>query len=389
MQRARDRLQAVLEALPRAAIVQGGDDVVVNVNRRFVEMFGLEGRVDYAAGAPLGPVVDAVVETFAERPDWIVDTTHAIAARLIHRAAEIPLTDGRVIRRDVEPLYGPDGSPFGSLWTAEDITEERRREHALHRDNIELEELVRQRSEFLASASHSLRTPLTSVLSFCDLLTDPASGPLTDDQRDFLAAIRRNAERMERVMTTLMNATRMRISELPLEFGTVDVPRMLTHAVLDQESATAEAGVFVVLRCAEGPPLRGDEHRLEHAFANLLDNAAKYTPPGGRVEIDAAVDGPHWRVDVADTGIGVPESFREEIFSGFVRAPNAERGGYPGTGLGLMLSREIVRRHGGDLTVADAPGGGTVFTLTLPVAGPPSTASSTASPTAPSTEGDR
>ncbi|MGW5525603.1 PAS-domain containing protein, partial [Streptomyces xanthochromogenes] len=154
----RDRLQAVLEALPRAAIVQGGDDVVIAVNRRFTEMFALAGRVATTPGAPLGPVVDAVCDTFAERPAWVVDTTHAIAARHIHRAAEIELADGRVIRRDVEPLYDAEGVPFGSLWTAEDITEDKRREHALERDNAALAELAGQRNAFLALASHSLRT---------------------------------------------------------------------------------------------------------------------------------------------------------------------------------------------------------------------------------------
>ncbi|WP_344081131.1 PAS domain-containing sensor histidine kinase [Streptomyces crystallinus] len=370
MDRERDRLQAVLEALPRAAIVQGGDEHVVAVNRRFVEMFALAGRVPYEPGAPLGPVVEAVCDTFAERPDWVVDTTHAIAARRIHRAAEIELRDGRVIRRDVEPLCDEDGRPFGSLWTAEDITEDRRREHALRRDNEALAELAQQRNEFLASASHHLRTPLTSIISFCDLLADPASGPLDPDRRQFLEAIRRNAERMATVITTLLDTTRMREPRLRLEFGEVDIARMLEHAVHDRMATLTGAGLFTVLDCAPGPPLYGDEHRLEHVLANLLENAAKYTPPGGRVTIGAAPDGDSWRIAVADTGIGVPEPYREEIFSGFFRAPNAESGGFPGTGLGLTFSRDIVRRHGGELTVADAPGGGAVFTLRLPVAGP-------------------
>ncbi|WP_329402568.1 PAS domain-containing sensor histidine kinase [Streptomyces melanogenes] len=370
MDRERDRLQAVLEALPRAAIVQGGDEHVVAVNRRFVEMFGLAGRVSYEPGAPLGPVVEAVCDTFADRPAWVVETTHTIAARRIHRAAEIDLTDGRVIRRDVEPLYDSGGRPFGSLWTAEDITEDKRREHALRRDNEALAELARQRNEFLASASHSLRTPLTSIISFCDLLADPASGPLDADRLAFLDAIRRNARRMATVITTLLDTTRMREPQLRLEFGEVDIARMLEHAVHDRMSTLTEAGLFTVLACEPGPPLYGDEHRLEHVLANLLENAAKFTPPGGVVGIDAAPEGESWRITVSDTGIGVPEAYREEIFSGFVRAPNAESGGFPGTGLGLTFSRDIVRRHGGDLTVADAPGGGAVFTLRLPVAGP-------------------
>ncbi|MEV7542528.1 ATP-binding protein [Streptomyces sp. NPDC089915] len=367
------QVQAVLEALPRAAIVQGGDERVIAVNRRFTEMFALDAAgVALDPGAPLGPVVDAVRATFAEGPAWTVDTAHAIAARRVHRAAEIRLADGRTIRRDVEPLYDDARNLLGSLWTAEDVTEEKRREHALERDNRTLAELARQRNEFLAHASHSLRTPLASVISFCELLADPVSGPLGPEQRGFLDAVHRNARRMERVIATLMETAVVRAPELSLEFGPVDVPRMLTHAVLDRIADTAAAGVFVVLAPVPGPPLHGDELRLANVLANLLENAAKFTPPGGTVTVTSAVDGGHWTVDVADTGIGVPEEYREEIFSGFFRAPNAENGGFAGTGLGLALSRDIVRRHGGDLTVADAPGreGGAVFTVRLPVAGP-------------------
>ncbi|MFE7312508.1 ATP-binding protein [Streptomyces sp. NPDC057555] len=369
MDRTRDRLQAVLEALPRAAIVQSGDAHVVAVNRRFIELFGLAG-VDHSPGAPLGPVVEEVAGRFAVRPDPIGARSTALAARRVHRAAEFPLADGRIIRRETAPLYDADGRPFGTLWTAEDVTEAKRREHALHRDNAALAELARRRNEFLATASHNLRTPLTSVLSFCDLLADPASGPLGPEQREFLAAIRRNAERMASVITALLEAAAVRDPRHRLEFGTVDVPAMVEHAVLDRMPTLTAAGVFTVLRCRPGPPLHGDAHRLAQVLDNLLENAAKFTPPGGRVEIDAAADDDTWRIEVADTGIGVPEQYREEIFSGFVRAPNAEHGGYPGTGLGLAFSRDIVRRHGGELTVSGTPGRGAVFTLRVPTGGP-------------------
>ncbi|MCB5169228.1 sensor histidine kinase [Streptomyces bambusae] len=364
-------VQAVVAALPRAAIVQGGDERVIAVNRRFTEMFGLDGReVDLTPGAPLDPVVEAVCARFAARPDWVVDTVHAIAARKVHRAAEIELVDGRTVRRDVEPLYDRSGAVVGSLWTAEDISAAKRREHALERDNQALAELARQRNDFLAAASHNLRTPLTSILGFCALLADPAGGPLEAGQREFLDAIARNARRMEREITALMDTTAMRAPQLALEFGPVDVGRMLTQAVLDRMATTAAAGVFTVLDAQAGPALHGDEHRLAAVLANLLENAAKFTPPGGRIRVTAEAGAGEWTVAVADTGIGVPEQYREEIFSGFTRAPNAEDGGFAGTGLGLAFSRAIARRHGGDLTVGPAAGGGAVFTLRLPLGGP-------------------
>ncbi|WP_229898884.1 PAS domain-containing sensor histidine kinase [Streptomyces hiroshimensis] len=350
----RTLLDALLEALPAGAVVQGPDDRVLAANRRFTRMFGAEVR---AGGMP--------VFGAESRAGGIPGGRH------VHRTAEIPLADGRTLRRVIEPLrHG--GAYLGALWTYDDITEHKRRERDLERDNVALTELARQRNAFTAAASHELRTPLTSIISFCELLTDPAFGALTHEQASFLEAVRRNADRMQRVISDLLLTTRMRATAgLELEFGAVEVDRMLLDAVLDRMGAAQEAGLFTVLECAPGPLLRGDRHRLQNVLANLLENAAKYTPAGGRISVTAAPHGEFWEIEVADTGIGVPEEFREEIFNGFVRAPNARTGGYPGTGLGLAISRAIVQLHGGAITVGGAEGGGAAFVIRLPVAGPP------------------
>ncbi|MEV4438889.1 ATP-binding protein [Streptomyces sp. NPDC049577] len=367
----RGRLQAVLEALPAGALLQSPRDEVLAVNRRFVTMFDLDGRVDLSPGAPVRPLVPLVRAFFA---DHTAPRTpgEILARRHVHRVAEIPFTDGRVIRREVEPLRH-DGEYLGALWVYADITERKRRERDLERDNRELTELARQRNSFTAAASHELRTPLSSVISFCDLLADPAFGALTDEQSSFVDAVRRNAARMQRVISDLLLTTRMRAAAPDLEFAPVDVPHMLLEALLDHMPAIEAAGLFAVLDCDPGPPLRGDGHRLRHVIGNLLENAAKFTPPGGRLDITAAPRGPYWDIEVADTGIGIPDQYRHEIFSGFVRAPNARSGGYPGTGLGLAIARTVVQLHGGTITAAGHGGGGSgaVFRIRLPIAGPP------------------
>ncbi|WP_079110494.1 PAS domain-containing sensor histidine kinase [Streptomyces roseifaciens] len=353
-------LDALLEALPSGAAVQSPDGQVLAANGRFHRMFDLDGRTALAPGGVPG-------------------------GRHVHRTAEIPLPDGRTLRRVIEPLRH-EGTYLGALWTYDDITERKRRERDLERDNVALTELARQRNAFTAAASHELRTPLTSIISFCGLLTDPAFGALTHEQASFLEAVRRNADRMQRVISDLLLTTRMRATAgLEPEFGAVEVDRMLLDAVLDRMGTAREAGLFTVLECTAGPVLRGDRHRLQNVLANLLENAAKYTPTGGRISVTAAPRGEFWEIEVADTGIGVPEEFREEIFNGFVRAPNARTGGYPGTGLGLAISRAIVQLHGGTITVGDAAGGGASFLIRLPVAGPPD-APDAPGPDAPVTE---
>ncbi|MEV5138955.1 ATP-binding protein [Streptomyces syringium] len=365
----RERLGAVLEALPPGALLQSPDDRVLAVNQKFVRMFDLAGRADLSPGAPVRPLLPLV------RAFFTADHTgpHALdglpAHGRIHRVAEIPLDDGRVIRREVEPLRH-EGAYLGALWLFDDISERKRRERDLERDNLALTELARQRNAFTAAASHELRTPLSSISSFCELLTDPAFGELTEDQRSFLDAIGRNAGRMQRVISDLLLTTRMRAAGPQLEFGPVDVDRMLEDAVLDRIGTGREPGVFTVVDCAPGPVLRGDRHRLRHVLVNLLENAAKFTPPDGRITVTAAPRGDHWEIEVADTGIGIPEQYREEIFTGFVRAPNAQHGGYPGTGLGLAISRTVVQLHGGTITAGGREGEGAAFLIRLPVAGP-------------------
>ncbi|MFH8979738.1 PAS domain-containing sensor histidine kinase [Streptomyces varsoviensis] len=370
----RDRLQAVMEALPEAAVFQGLGSTVVAVNQRFVDIFGLAG-IDTAPGAPLAPIVESVLAQYADPPHWTVGAAVASGATgtfRVHRSAEIPLADGRTILRTVEPLR-LRGQLLGSLWTARDITEHKRAERDLERDNRALTELARRRNQFMASASHELRTPLSSIISFCELLTDPSAGNLGADQRMFLDAIHRNAERIRGVISDLLAATTTRSAQLELEYGEVRVGRMLEHAVRDHMPAAAEAGVFLTLDCAPGPPLRGDEHRLQQVVGNLLENAVKFTPRGGDVAVSAAPREEHWEIEVADTGIGVPEGFEEEIFQGFVRAPNALDDRYPGTGLGLAVSRDTVQLHGGTIGVASAAAGegasghGAVFRLRLPL----------------------
>ncbi|WP_449478346.1 sensor histidine kinase [Streptomyces abikoensis] len=356
----RTLLEALLEALPAGAVLQGPDDRVLAANRRFTGMFG--------TGVPAGGV--------------------PAGHHHVHRTAELPLTGGRTLRRVIEPLRH-EGVYLGALWTYEDVTERKRRERDLERDNVALTELARQRNAFTAAASHELRTPLTSVISFCELLSDPSFGTLTDEQASFVDAIRRNADRMQRVISDLLLTTRMRATAgLELEFGDVAVDRMLLDAVLDRMATAQEAGLFTVLECAPGPLLRGDRHRLQNVLANLLENAAKYTPAGGRISVTAAPRGEFWEIEVADTGIGVPEEFREEIFNGFVRAPNARTGGYPGTGLGLAISRTIVRLHGGTITVGGAAGGGAAFLIRLPVAGPAGAPRHAAEPAGPPHPGE-
>lgn len=373
--------RGVLNAIPEGALVAGPDRRIIAVNDRFVEMCGLED-VDTSAGAPTAPVIDAVerllpAEEFAAL---------RLRQRQFPRKAEIHFLDGRVIEGTCRPIHAEDHL-LGTLWLIEDITETRRRESDLRQHIATLGELARSRAEFVAQTSHELRTPLATVLSFCELLADPSTGPLTSTQRDCVDAVHRNALRMQDMADGLLHAYAAAASaahDAPA-FRPVDLPALVERLVADALPRATAEGVFVTLSCADGPRVTGDAGLLESAVAALLDNAVKFTPEGGTVALtvrpyeagagaaEGAGEGPGWEVVVADTGIGVPRAFREEIFTEFVRAPNARRGGFPGTGLGLSVARDAVRLHGGTIAVHSAAGrgSGTIVVVHLPMGGPP------------------
>ncbi|QDQ11550.1 PAS domain-containing sensor histidine kinase [Streptomyces spectabilis] len=366
---------AVLRAIPMGALLVGDDGRVVAANPQFSEVCGLHG-VDTATGAPADPIADAVARLLPERD---AAALRSLRGQFV-RKAEIRLRDGRTLRRSRQPIDAGE-QHLGVLWLVEDVTEQRRYEADLHRHIDTLGELARDRAEFAARTSHELRTPLATVLTFCELLSDPATGALGEVQREYLDTIRRAATRMQDMADGLLHRYAEAASGAPPSFAPLAPGPLLARLVHDITPWATRDGVFVALDLPGGepPPLTADADQLERALTALLDNAVKFTPAGGTVTVTArpsegSDDGdrpPGWRITVADSGIGIPKEFQEEVFTEFVRAPNARRGAYPGTGLGLSVVRDAVRLHSGTVTVHSDEGHGTGVEVWLPLGGPP------------------
>ncbi|WP_055569162.1 sensor histidine kinase [Streptomyces atriruber] len=360
--------EALLNAVPEGALLVGADNRVVAVNHQLVELARLRD-VDTSPGAP----VEALAAAVAEQLPAGSTSLRQLNRRQFPRTAEVRFLDGRVIRTNRRPI-DVAGEHVGVLWLAEDITEQRRREHDLRRHVRTLGELARERSEFTARASHELRTPLATILSFCELLAPPSGDPLSAAQATYLATIRRNAQRMQEMVDGLLHAATATGTRPEAAYARVDMARLLGRLTGDLQPRAQAAGIFLVHAHEPGPPAFADRGQLENALAALLDNAVKFTPPGGTVTVSAhpydEPDGTGWEISVADTGIGIPKEFQEEVFTEFVRAPNARRGAYPGTGLGLSAVRDTVRMHDGHIALHGGEGDGTAVVLRLPTGRP-------------------
>lgn len=223
-----------------------------------------------------------------------------------------------------------------------------------------------RRAEFLAVVSHELRTPLTSIVSFSELLRGESDGLSADGVR-FLDIIERNADRLLRLIDDLLMLNRLEGGALPLELASVSIPGLAAEAVRSATAVAAKSGVTVHLDAGDGPQARADPRRLLQVLDNLIGNAVKFSSAGGLVRVSARYTRENWRIDVSDTGIGIPADEAARLFSPFVRGSNARIAGLPGTGLGLSIVKALVEMHGGQVRVASELGQGSTFSVLLPM----------------------
>ncbi len=229
------------------------------------------------------------------------------------------------------------------------------------------------KAKFLSMMSHELRTPLQAISGYCDLLLERISGPLTAEQESDLKSVRSASEELVRLLNDILDFARLDSGIAELTLSTVCVGAALARAEVLITPRLAEAKLrYTRAACADEFFLRGNADRLQQVLLNLLTNAIKFTPAGGEITVECSGDAQSTRISVRDTGFGIPAGNLERIFEPFVqvdrhRIEHRQRG----VGLGLAISRELIRAMGGDLSVASAEDAGSTFTISLPAASAP------------------
>jgi signal transduction histidine kinase len=235
----------------------------------------------------------------------------------------------------------------------------------LRYQNDQLRQLDRLKDEFVSSVSHELRTPLTSITGYVELLLEDER---SQQRRDYLHVIERSADRLLGLVSDILFAARLQDGRLQLDFERVAVTRLIGEAVEAAKPRAESAGIALVASCNGELIVNGEPTRIAQLLDNLVSNAIKFTPIGGRVEVVAtAVDG-IVHIDVSDTGMGIADEDRARLFERFFRSQSALEREIQGTGLGLYISKAIVEAHGGRIGVASVEGAGTTFAVELPAA---------------------
>jgi PAS domain S-box-containing protein len=265
--------------------------------------------------------------------------------------------DGRKIdvALTVSPMLDRTGKVIGASTIARDITERK--------------QLEQMKDDFVGTVSHELRTPLTAIKGFIELVADGDAGPLTEAQREFLEIAARNTDRLGNLINDLLDVNRIDSQRLEIGSSPTDLAAVLDDVAATFRSMAQSKGLGFQLHIDRLPQILGDGPRLVQVFSNLVSNAIKYTP-AGEVGIRARVAQNGIETVVHDTGIGLSPEEQSQLFTKFFRARNPVVADSGGTGLGLVIAKAIVEKHGGTIEVASVAGEGTRFRVVLPIRPP-------------------
>ncbi len=238
----------------------------------------------------------------------------------------------------------------------------------LKESNAELLRANNLKSEFLANMSHELRTPLNAVIGFSELLLDPGYGPLTGDQREYVADILSSGRHLLELINDILDLSKIEAGKMRLALDEFDLPEAVEEAMMTLRVEASRKEIALEARL--DPALSSvvaDRGKFKQILTNLLSNAVKFTPAGGRVGLSASREGDFLRVSVDDTGIGIRPEDQKRIFAAFIQVDGSYARKYQGTGLGLTLVKRFVELHGGEISVSSEVGKGSLFTFRLPL----------------------
>ena len=306
------------------------------------DIFGLRPNASVFA-SPIGWMVDLYNDALS-KGRGVQQKEHQRVIQQFVRGEE------RYYRPEAIPILDDDRQPTGVIVVLQDVTQFRQQDE--------------MKRGVISTVSHQLKTPLTSIRMAIYLLLEEKVGTLTEKQAELLVAAREDSDRLHGILNNLLDISRIESGRVPMEFRPVSPHSMVSEALEPFQRAAQDQGVTLSVGLpGDLPEVWADLARMNHVISNLLSNALKYTPPGGKISFSAKADEERVRFFISDTGRGIPGKYLPRVFEQFFRVP--EQGTETGAGLGLAIVKEIVEAHGGTVGVESGEGKGSIFTFTL------------------------
>lgn len=225
------------------------------------------------------------------------------------------------------------------------------------------------KSDFVSLASHQLRTPLSAVKWYAEMLMAKKHGDLSDKQQQYLREIYQSNQRAINLVNDLLDVSRIQEGQIHLELRPAKIEHVIEETIDGFASAAAASNITVNFEVINGPlpAVEVDQEKLKRVIVNLLSNSVKYTPQHGTVRITVQKDPGQFTISVIDTGVGIPQEDQKRVFDKFFRSPNVIKLAPDGTGLGLFIAKSLIEAMGGKIGFRSEEGHGTTFNFTLPL----------------------
>lgn len=368
-------IRATLEATADGILAMDEKGHTIQANSRFAEMWRIPEEIIQSKGDMklLNSMMDQL-----EDPQAFFLQIQELFVNLKESFDTLEFKDGRVFEHQSCPLVR-DGEIAGRVWSFSDITKRKLAERALESKSAELEdanqklmELDELKDNFLSMVSHDLRTPMTGIMAYAQIMRE-GTGKIDDEsQKKYLGIILRQGDRLTRLINDLLDIQRFEAGRMAMEFEELDLAQLITESLDAFQGVSNEKNIALDKDLADRQIIiSGVRDRLHQVMANLLSNAFKFTPAEGRIVVSAQMspeDGEGMvKVCVIDTGPGIAPELHGKLFDKFQQVDKMVKEKTQGSGLGLALVREIIDCHNGSVGVKSAPGQGSTFYFTLPI----------------------
>lgn len=342
------KLSSVLNSVAEGIVYLDLERRIVLLNPAAQHLLGCSEDV-------VGKPVEAVLESDVVEQVFPLTSMSTTSRRT--RNHEVTLVQDekkRFLKVVSSPVFFEEGTPIGTVFVLDDVTHEK--------------EIEQMKSDFVALVSHELRTPLTSIYGYTRLILDGKTGGVNETTRDKLVRVERQALRLSHLIADLLDLSRIESGRLELRMEPISIRELAWNRLEDFRSQAEEKNIEISFEAPEDlPPVRGDAERIGQVLTNLLSNALKFTPSGGKVRVRLRREGNLLSVQVIDTGMGIPPEERHKIFDKFHQVRNIQARQHGGTGLGLAIAKSIVEAHGGHIWVDSELGKGSDFRFVLPI----------------------